>query len=280
VPAEAPLAIIAGRGPLPRLVAEACVRSGRPYQVVVFEGEPVDWAEGHPVIRASFEKPGRMFADLRAAGCRVATFAGGMRRPKLNPMRFDLTMARLAPRLLAGLKGGDDSALRLIAQVFESEGLEVRAAQDLADDLLVPAGVLTRAEPSEADRRDAERAATIVVAMGAADVGQAAVVAQGVCLGVESIQGTDTLLAFVADTAGPFRPDREGARGVLFKGPKPGQDLRFDLPAIGPATVEGAARAGLAGIAVEAGGVMVLGLAEAVAAADRAGLFLWGRERT
>lgn len=279
MPGEAPLAIIAGRGPLPRLVAEACLRAGRPYRVVVFDAEPVDWAGGHPVIRASFEKPGRMFADLRAAGCRVATFAGGMRRPKLNPMRFDLTMMRLAPRLMAGLRGGDDSALRLIAEVFEGEGFEVQAAQDLADDLLVPPGVLTRAEPSEADLRDAERAAAIVAAMGAADVGQAAVVAHGVCLGVESIQGTDALLRFVAETGGPFRPDKDGPRGVLFKGPKPGQDLRFDLPAVGAATVEGAARAGLAGIAVEARGVMVLGLADAVAAADRAGLFLWGRER-
>jgi UDP-2,3-diacylglucosamine hydrolase len=278
VPAEAPLAIIAGRGPLPRLVAEACLRTGRPYRVVVFEGEPVDWTDGHPVIRASFEKPGRLFADLRAAGCRVATFAGGMRRPKLNPMRFDFTMMRLAPRLVAGLKAGDDSALRLIARVFESEGLELQAAQDLAEDLLVPAGVLTQAQPSEADKRDAGRAAAIVAAMGAADVGQAAVVAQGICLGIESIQGTDALLGFVAETGAPFRPDLDGARGVLFKGPKPGQDLRFDLPAIGPATVEGAARAGLAGIAVQAGGVMVLGLAEAVAAADREGLFLWGRE--
>lgn len=280
MPAEPPLAIIAGRGPLPRLVAETCRRSGRPYRVVVFEGEPIDWVEGHPVIRATFERPGRMFAELRRAGCRVATFAGGMRRPRLNPMRFDLTMMRLAPRLLAGLRGGDDSTLRLIAEVFEGEGLEVQAAQDLAEDLLMPPGVLTRAEPSEADRRDADRGAEIVAIMGAADVGQAVVVAQGVCLGVESIQGTDAMLHFVAETAGPFRPDQQGARGVLFKGPKPGQDLRFDLPAIGAATVRGAARAGLGGIAVDAGGVMVLGLAETVDAADEAGLFLWGRERT
>ncbi len=276
--AEAPLAIIAGRGPLPRLVAESCRKRGRPYQVVVFEGEPVDWTEGHPVIHASFEKPGRMFAALRAAGCTVATFAGGMTRPKLNPMRFDFKMMRLAPRLVAGLKGGDDTTLRTIGTIFEAEGLELQAAQDLTEDVLVPAGVLTRAEPSEADRRDTARAAAIVAAMGTVDVGQGAIVAQGVCLGVESIQGTDIMLAFVAETGAPFRPDRNGARGVLYKAPKPGQDRRFDLPAIGPDTMEGAARAGLAGVAVEAGGVMALSLGEAVAAADRRGLFIWGRE--
>jgi UDP-2,3-diacylglucosamine hydrolase len=273
-----PLAIIAGSGPLPRLVAESCRRTGRPYRVVVFEETPLDWLEGHPVVRASFEKPGRMFAELRAAGCCDATFAGGMRRPRLNPLRFDATMMRLAPRLLAGLKGGDDAALRLIAEVFEDQGLAVHAAQDLAGDIVVPAGVHTRARPSEADRADAARAAAIVAAMGGADVGQGAVVAQGICLGLESIQGTDAMLAFVAETGAPFRPDPAGARGVIYKAPKPGQDLRLDFPAIGPATVAAAARAGLAGIAVRAGGVMALGLADTVAAADAAGLFVWGRE--
>src|SRR5690606_6599367 len=185
---EAPLAIIAGRGPLPRLVAENCRKRGRPYRVVVFEGEPVDWTDGHPVIHASFEKPGRMFAALREAGCKVATFAGGMQRPKLNPLRFDLKMMRLAPQLVAGLKGGDDATLRTIGAIFEAEGLELQAAQDLAEEVLVPEGVLTRAAPSEADRRDTERAAAIVAAMGTVDVGQGAVVAQGLCLGVESIQ--------------------------------------------------------------------------------------------
>jgi UDP-2,3-diacylglucosamine hydrolase len=273
-----PLAIIAGSGPLPRLVAESCRRTGRPYRVVVFEETPLDWLEGHPVVRASFEKPGRMFAELRAAGCCDATFAGGMRRPRLNPLRFDATMMRLAPRLLAGLKGGDDAALRLIAEVFEDQGLAVHAAQDLAGEIVVPAGVHTRARPSEADRADAARAAAIVAAMGGADVGQGAVVAQGICLGLESIQGTDAMLAFVAETGAPFRPDPAGARGVIYKAPKPGQDLRLDFPAIGPATVAAAARAGLAGIAVRAGGVMALGLADTVAAADAAGLFVWGRE--
>jgi UDP-2,3-diacylglucosamine hydrolase len=276
--AEAPLAIIAGTGALPRMVAEACRRQGRDYRVVVFGDEPLDWLDGHPVLRASFEKPGRMFAELRAAGCRAATFAGWMRRPTLNRLRFDLMMMRLAPQLMAGVKGGDDTLLRLIAQVFEGEGLTVHAPQELVRDLLVPAGVLTRSAPADVDRKDAACAVRIAAALGTVDVGQGAVVAQGVCLGLESIQGTDAMLTFVAETGAGFRPDPLGGRGVLFKAPKPGQDLRLDLPVIGPATVAGAARAGLAGIAVEAGGVMLLEPEAAVAAADAAGLFLWGRE--
>jgi DUF1009 family protein len=185
-------------------------------------------------------------------------------------------MLRLAPRVIRGLAAGDDRTLRMVAGIFEAEGFAVRAPQEILTDLVAPAGVLTRAAPGETDRRDAARAAAIVAALGAVDVGQGAVVAGGICLGLESIQGTDAMLDFVARTAGPVRP--KGARGVLFKAPKPGQDRRMDLPAIGPGTVEGAARAGLAGVAVEAGGVMVLDLAATVAAADAAGLFLWARE--
>ncbi len=270
------IAIVAGRGALPRLLAEHLAATGRPYRVVRIDGIALDWLQGHPVIGASFEKPGRLFADLRAAGCGSVVFAGGMRRPDLNPLRFDLTMIRLAPRLLAGLKQGDDATLRLIASVFEAEGFTIRAAHDILADLLAPAGIPTRAQPSEVDRNDARRAAGIVALLGRADVGQAAVVANGICLGLESIQGTDALLDFVARTAGPFRT--AGARGVLLKAPKPAQDWRVDLPAIGPTTVEGAARAGLAGIVVQARGVLVLDRVATIAAADAAGLFLWGRE--
>lgn len=101
---------------------------------------------------------------------------------------------------------------------------------------------------------------------------------RGFASGSKSIQGTDALLAFVARTGAAFRSDPKGARGVLYKAPKIGQDRRLDLPAIGVATVEGAAAAGLAGVVVEAGGVMLIDPVETIAAADAAGLFLWARE--
>lgn len=273
-----PLAIFAGRGALPRLIAEDCARRGRPYVVVVFDGVMLDWLEGHTVVAATFEKPGRLFTALRAAGVTTVTFAGGIQRPALRPLAFDLTMLRLAPRILRSLKAGDDTTLRMVAAIFEGEGFAIVPAQSLLDSLVAAPGIPTRARPGDADRQDAARAAAIVAAVGAIDVGQAAVVAQGVCLGVESIQGTDALLAFVARTGDGCRPDPEGARGLLYKAPKPGQDRRMDLPAIGPATVQGAAAAGLAGVVVQAGGVMILDLPATIAAADEAGLFLWARE--
>ena len=272
------LAIIAGRGALPRLLAEEAARSQSTYRIVRFAPAPFDWEAGHPVIEAEFEKPGRLFSDLRRAGCDRVVFAGGMTRPSLNPLRFDLKLMRLAPKLLPRLKGGDDDTLRVLATIFEEVGFRMVAAHDILADLVMPAGVQTRAAPNPADRSDAERAARIVAALGSVDVGQAAVVAQGVCLGIESIQGTDVLLRFVRDTATGLRPDPEGARGVLFKGPKPGQDRRMDLPAIGPETVIRASEAGLAGIVLEAGGALLLERSATLSAADAAGLFIWGRE--
>ena len=108
--------------------------------MVVFEGLAPEWVDGHPVIRAVFERPGRLFAELRAAGCGRVTFAGGMARPALRLRRFDCRMWRLAPRLLRGLRGGDDATLRMIAGIFEAEGFEVRAPHEILDDLLAPAG--------------------------------------------------------------------------------------------------------------------------------------------
>jgi DUF1009 family protein len=272
------LAIVAGSGMLPRLIAEDRRARGAPYVVVALEGVALDWTDGHPVVAAAFEKPGRLFADLRARGCGAITLAGGMRRPDLNPLRFDLKMMRLAPRIMAGLKAGDDSTLRMVAGILEAEGLTLRAPQEMLEGLLAPEGVLTAARPDPTAEADAARAEAIVAALGAVDVGQGAVVAQGVCLAVETIQGTDSMLDSVAATPAGLRPDPASGVGVLFKGPKPGQDWRVDLPSIGPGTVAAAASAGLAGIAFRAGGVLLLGREETVAAADAAGLFLWGRE--
>lgn len=271
------IAIVAGRGSLPRLLAEAERRERGSALILRLPDIPLDWvAEGDHVIDAIYEKPGRAFAALREAGADRITFAGAVDRPKLRPLKFDLTMLKLAPRMLPAMRKGDDALLRTVTNIFEERGLTIIAPHDALEGLLAAEGVMA-GTPSEADREDAARAAELVRAIGAADVGQAAVVAQGVCLGLESIQGTDAMLAFVAETGAPHRIDPAGGRGVLHKAPKPGQDWRIDLPAIGPDTVASAKAAGLAGISVEAGGVLVLGREETVAAAEEAGLFLWGR---
>lgn len=200
-------------------------------------------------------------------------FAGAIRRPRLEPDLFDARTAQLVPRIMMAMQSGDDGALRAVLDVFEDHGLRVASVAEIAPDLIPGPGVLA-GDPSPADRRDAARAALILDTLGPLDVGQGAVVAQGQCLAVETLPGTAAMLEFAA-RHGDLRPDPGGARGVFFKAPKPGQDMRIDLPTLGPDSVAQAAAAGLAGIAWAAGGVILLDRAEAVGRADAAGLFLW-----
>ena len=270
------LGIIAGSGVLPRLVAEDCARRGQDYVIVQFDGVALDWLDGHPLMSATFEKPGKLFKGLKKAGVSTVTMGGAMGRPRLNPLRFDATGLRLAPVVMNAMKSGDNSTLGIVAALFEAEGFAVIGVHKVMPDLLAGEGVPTVAQPSDEDVRDADRAAEIVSALGAVDVGQGAVVAQRLCLGLESLQGTDAMLRFVAQN--PARlPDKKGSKGVLLKRAKLGQDMRLDMPAIGPDTFTSAAAAGLAGVVVQAGQTLVLGQAETVARADELGLFLWGR---
>jgi len=254
---------------LPRLLAAA---SGPACVVVAFPGVALGWAAPYPVLEAEFEHLAAMFAALDAKGCRSVVFAGAMTRPRLDLARLD----PVSSGLVATLNSGDDSTLRAIADLFAANGLTVIAAQDVRPDLLAGAGVLGACAPSAADLADIRRAAEIAGALGQVDVGQAVVVAQGLCLGLETLQGTDRMLEFVTRTAAGLRPDPVGTGGVLFKAAKPGQDLRFDLPAIGPATIRAAAAAGLAGVAVTAGGALLLERQKTLALAECLGLFVYG----
>ncbi len=268
------LALIAGAGRLPSLLKAAM--PVRPLLIAAPQGVlltdlPAD------VQRFHVERLVPFLHHLLDAGVARVVFAGAVTRPRLDPALFDPATAQMVPRLLAAMQGGDDGTLREVIAIFEEAGLTVTGAAEVAPDLVPAAGTLTRAQPSDADRRDVARAAGIVAALGAVDVGQGAVVAQGLCLAVEALPGTDVMLAQVAGLSG-LLPDAGGARGALYKAPKPTQDRRIDLPAIGPDTVTRAAESGLAGIAFEAGGVMLLDRAEAIARADAAGLFLWARD--
>ena len=267
------LALIAGTGRLPAVLAAALVAQGRAFVLAELDGFAAEGMGAHPVERFRVERLVPFMARLRDLGVSELVFAGAVRRPRLDPALFDPATAALVPRLLAAFQAGDDATLRAVIALFEDEGFLVRGADAVEPALIAGPGVLSRAAPSEADLRDAARAARIVAALGAVDVGQGAVVAQGLCLAVEALPGTDAMLQQVAGIG-----DRPARTGLLFKAPKPGQDRRVDLPAIGPATVRAAGRAGLAGIVVEAGGVLLIDRAELVALADTLGLFLWVRD--
>ncbi|MDH2326211.1 UDP-2,3-diacylglucosamine diphosphatase LpxI [Cereibacter sp. SYSU M97828] len=256
-------AIIAGQGGLPAALAKALDDP----LVAALDGFMPAGIEPHIVFR--LERLALFLRELHQRGVGRVIFAGAVRRPRLDPSLFDPATATLVPRLLAAMQGGDDATLRAVIALFEEEGFAVEGVEALAPELVPSAGMLS-GTADEGMARDAERAAAIVAALGGVDVGQGAVVAQGLCLAVEALPGTDAMLDWVAAT-------REGAGGVFYKAPKPGQDRRVDLPTLGVDTVERVANARLDCIAWEAGGVIVLDRGAVVAAAESHGITLWAR---
>lgn len=273
-PAEGRLGVIAGGGALPREVAEAARVAGEDPFVVALRGAAGPWVTGFDHVVCGVGQVGKLFAALRRAGCARVCFAGGLSRPSYLGLRFDLTAVRVALRVARLMRKGDDGLLRGLAQIFEERGFELVGASALLGDLMAPSGPLSKRRPSAKDLVDIARAAEIVEALGRVDVGQGAVVARGRCLAVETVQGTDAMLAGVAALSS--RAGAPAPSGALYKAPKPAQDMRMDVPAIGPDTVRGAHAAGLNGVAVEAGAVFVLEPAETAALADRLGLFVYG----
>lgn len=272
-----PLAIIAGHGELPQRIAERRATAGLATHLVIFPDCAEPWMTDHSHGHYEFERLGRVFRDLDQHGATHVTFAGAMNRPRIRPWRFDLKTLGIAFRALPLLRKGDDEMLRGYAAMVEAEGLRmIGAAEILGDDLKVGSGALGVHQPGDRDCADAARAAAIVAALGPHDVGQGAVVANGLVLAVEAIEGTDLMLARIADMPVARRASAPPPCGVLFKGPKPDQDRRLDVPTIGPATVAGAKAAGLSGIVAVAGETMLLSPSDTRAAADSAGLFVYG----
>jgi DUF1009 family protein len=269
------LALVAGRGAVPGRVLAACEAAGRAVTVCGVTGFDAELPRNDRPVR--LETLGSLIAALRDAGVGEVCLCGAVQRPAIDPAAIDAATRPLLERLQGALvAGGDDAALRMLVGVFEEAGLRVLGAHDLAPDLLPPEGVPTRARPGPAHAPDAGRGAAVLAALGRADLGQACVVRAGQVIAVEALPGTDWMLQSLAATP-PDLPSDLARGGLLYKAPKPGQDRRVDLPAIGPRTIAGAARAGLDGIVIEAGGVMVVDLPATVAAADAAGLFLWVR---
>jgi DUF1009 family protein len=265
------IAIIAGAGRLPAALASELDAP----LICALEGYAPEGLVPDQSFRVERLVP--FFHALEDAGVTTVTFAGAVQRPRLDPALFDPATAQLVPRLLGAMQAGDDATLRAVIALFVEAGFTVAGTAQIAPALVPGAGVLAGA-PSAQDEKDAARAAAIVRALGAVDVGQGCVVAQGQCLAVEALPGTDAMLAAVQMLPDTLRPDPGRGRGVFYKAPKPGQDTRVDLPTIGLATVHAVARAGLGGIAWQAGGVICLDLPEMQDAAAEAGLFLWARE--
>jgi hypothetical protein len=274
---SSPVGLIAGGGVLPFAVADSLVARGVGSVLFALRGvcdpREVERFRHHWISAGQF---GRAMKLLRAEGCRDLVFIGTLTRPGLSELRFDWATLRVVRQLWAAYRGGDDHLLSGIGRIFEQGGFRIVGIRDVAPDLLMPAGCLTRAAPDAQTEADIARGRDVLNALSPFDIGQAVVVIDGHVVGVEDIEGTDGLLARIVGLRWQGRIRSAAGRGVLVKAPKSGQDLRFDLPTIGPTTIDGARDAGLAGVAVVAGVTQIVDPQGVIAAADAAGLFVTG----
>ncbi|MEM7192687.1 MAG: UDP-2,3-diacylglucosamine diphosphatase LpxI [Pseudomonadota bacterium] len=274
---EGPLGIIAGRGSLPVFIAEAAMRDGVPIHVVGIQGEADASIERFPHTWIKWGEVGKIFNALEQHGCHDLVIIGGVRRPSFKNIRMDLGAIKALPFLLGLRHGGDDHILSKIVRFFEQKGYRVHGAGDVLPELLMPEGCLTARAPSKEDETDMILAFEAVRLLGRLDIGQAAVVAHGYVLAVEAAEGTDAMLERCAEIKRRGR-SHGNASGVLVKAPKPGQEERVDMPTIGPETIRKASEAGLSGIAVAAGHVLIAECKRTVDLANDKQLFLYGLE--
>lgn len=270
------LGVVAGGGDLPVRIAQACAAQGRAYFVSRIAGLTDPALSAAPGDEHGLGQVGGRLKGLKAAGCDAVVFAGLVKRPDFSTLSLDPKGVMLIGKVLAAAKRGDDALLRVLVEAFEHEGFAVIGAEEALGDLAGPVGALGAHAPSDAALADIEKAAEIAAAIGRFDIGQGCVVCDGLVLAVEAQEGTDAMLARVAQLPEAIRGTALARRGVLVKRPKPIQERRIDLPTLGVATIENAAAAGLAGVAYEAGGALLVDREAMRARADALGLFVFG----
>ncbi len=270
------LGLIAGGGALPVSVAARCEAEGRPVFVVRLAGFADAHLARYPGLEAGLAEFGKTLSALKKAGCTAVCFAGTVSRPDFRTLKPDLKGAALLPGIVAAATKGDDALLRKILSVFEGEGYAIEGADDILGGETLPDGALGAVQPTALQLADLRKALHVAEKAGELDIGQGAVVCDGLVLAVEAQEGTDAMLARVAGLSADLRGSGNDHKGALGKAPKPIQDLRVDMPVIGARTIELAAAAGLAGVGGVTGKLILIDRQGLIETADRLGLFVWG----
>lgn len=271
------LAIIAGSGSLPLHVALAARAAGEnPFIIRLRDDSDVDWKEfDNDYITIGDVQRLSSIVKRNAIG-RVVMSGAVSKRPEWNEIRPTLRMIKSLPSIIRTVvSGGDDAVLKMVATLLEAHGLKVIGAHEIAPDILMTAGPLTKITPTDDDLKDISAGIKVAHALGVLDIGQGGVSVGGRIVALEGAEGTDQMLERVAALRSQGRISQR-RKGVLVKLCKPQQDVRADLPTVGLSTIENAKKAGLAGIAVESGRAFILDREEMLAAANDLGLFVYG----
>jgi DUF1009 family protein len=264
------IGLIAGGGMMPVEIVASCRERG----IEVFVAGLLPWADEalyHDVSHtmARLGEVGKIMKFFKEHGVTEIVLAGGIKRPALKELIPDFEAVKILAKIALGKKT-DDGLFRAVIDEIESRGFHVLGIEEVVPEMLFHEGVYGRVKPSAGDMDDIKRGVEIVRALGAVDVGQAVVIQEGIVLAVEAVEGTDAMLSRAASLKKP------GKAPVMIKILKPGQDTRVDLPAIGLQTIEQLKKYGIGGIAVEAGGILVIEREAVIAAADAAKIFIIG----
>ena len=265
------LGIIAGGGSIPQMLIDFCRRNQRDYFVLAIEGNAdkslIDETIPHAWIRIG--QAGTGFKRFAEEKVQDVVMIGTIRRPSFFDLVPDLRTTAFFAKV--GAKAlGDDGILRALVREIEAEGMSVKGIHEVLPEILAKQGILGKHKPDKQALADIKRGIEVASALGQLDVGQAVVVQQGLVLGVEGIEGTDELIRRCGDYK------RKGAGGIVIKLRKPQQDMRIDLPTIGPRSVLRAKESGLRGIAIHAGNGLIVDEEEVIKTANKEGLFVIG----
>ena len=270
LPKQAPIALLAGRGDLPRALIHVFQNQNRPFVVLAFKGQTEEaLLKEAPHIWLHFGEIGKALSYMKENNIQEIVMAGAISRPAMSEIRPDWEgvkwLAKIGSKAL-----GDDNILKLVIDMIVERGYRVVGPDDILSDLLAKEGVLTHMIPDEQAWRDIGRGVEVLSALSPVDVGQAVVVQEGLILGIEALEGTDALI----ERAGALR--RPGLGGILIKIAKRQQEQRVDLPTIGPETIHKMVKAGLRGVAIEASRTLILNREEVLKLAQKKGLFIVG----
>jgi len=266
------IGLIAGSGNLPEEIIKSCIILGKRIFVIFLDGsgDAPESLKNVPHLKLNIGAVGKAIRTLKGEGVQHIVMAGAIKRPKFSELKPDAGGIKLLAHISAAKLTGDNSLLVTVIRFFENSGFRIIGADKLLAEILMPNGKLGKIGPIKTANDDIKLGMEVARTIGNLDIGQGVVVQNGVVLGVEAIEGTDSLLERCK------RLKLEGAGGVLVKMKKPIQDARIDLPTIGVNTIINAHAAGLVGVAVEAGSALIIEKAKVIETADKLGLFVVG----
>jgi DUF1009 family protein len=272
---QGPIAILAGAGQLPILLLSHLERTGQDVRVLAFRGfaEADLQRRAHATVDLLDLKT--IMSTLEGWRPQAVSLVGAVRRPGFSALLSAYSLLRNMHEVKEVIARGDDQVLRGAVMLLEGRGHRVVGAHELAPDLVASHALTGVRQPGADDHEAIAFGLELLASLSDFDIGQGAVVDRRHVLAIEGPEGTDRMIRRVKGLRQSwFGLRRREEGGVLIKAAKRGQDLRVDMPTIGPRTVREAARAGLAGIAIGAGSTFVLEQEETLRTADRLGLFL------